>query len=409
MHLGGWRTHQRRSYFAVQITERWWVWALDAQLADDIDQPQADYFRTIAASIPAGAKIILCGPEPGWLYTKKKGNRALSVMDYVAWAAKNRSLSVPLVLSGDTHHYSRYEGSDGETQFITSGGGGAFLHSTHQVEEEVNLDRKDDRYYWLDGKVKKLTLGESGGVKAVYPSKAESLSMLGGNFAFVAYNPAFAMVLGVVYWPLTLIAGSFPSDIYWIAPIVLISGFWAYTRNQEGGGWKTVAVSAGNGLLHTGAVLLVTRLVARLNALYLADALASVGRLVPWLNSTEPGLAGWPRTVFVVTGIETVLIGGIIAGFLFGAYLYITSRWFDMNHNDAFSSMRRDSHRHFLRLRVKGDEVTVFPIGLTKVPKRHEWVVNTSKQGSPPPAYVPDPALAPHMIEPAVTVRPKRV
>src|SRR4030095_15029834 len=42
-HIGGWRTRQRRSYFALRVTEKWWIWCIDIQLANDMDQPQADY------------------------------------------------------------------------------------------------------------------------------------------------------------------------------------------------------------------------------------------------------------------------------------------------------------------------------------------------------------------------------
>jgi hypothetical protein len=42
-HLGEWRSYQRRSYFAIRITESWWLWATDIQLADDMDQPQAEF------------------------------------------------------------------------------------------------------------------------------------------------------------------------------------------------------------------------------------------------------------------------------------------------------------------------------------------------------------------------------
>jgi hypothetical protein len=46
------------------------------------------------------------------------------------------------------------------------------------------------------------------------------------------------------------------------------------------------------------------------------------------------------------------------------------SRWWNLNHNDAFSAMRLDSHRNFLRLRIKDDAVTIYPIGLNRVPRR---------------------------------------
>ncbi|MDX8540784.1 metallophosphoesterase [Mesorhizobium abyssinicae] len=382
MHLGGWRTHQRRSYFAVQLTERWWVWAIDAQLADDIDQPQKEYFLEIAKAMPDNAKIILCGPEPGWLYTGKAGNKALSVMSYVGWIAlrQKRGITLPLVLSGDTHHYSRYVADDGNTQFVTSGGGGAFLHPTHQVAPSVDLDRAVDGYSWLTGHIKKLTLGSDQGKEAVYPSKAESLSMLRGNFAFVWYNPAFAAVLGAAYWILSLASAVIPEDIYYLAPLLLFAGFWGYTKNQEGGGLKTFLVSAVNGLLHS------------------VGAAVTIGA-VAWFNARYIDLAAWPRASFLLHAVETILVGGIIAGSLFGAYLYLTSRWLNMNHNDAFSSMRRNSHRHFLRLRIKGDTVTIFPVALKTIPKRKDWRVNADKIGQPPPAYVPASPLRPELIE----------
>jgi hypothetical protein len=38
--------------------------------------------------------------------------------------------------------------------------------------------------------------------------------------------------------------------------------------------------------------------------------------------------------------------------------------------------MRLDSHRHFLRMRLKHGKLTVFPIGLDHVPAREGWKIN---------------------------------
>lgn len=393
LHLGGWRSHQRRSYFALQLTDKWWIWAMDAQLDDDVDQPQKDYFAAIAKGMPDNANIILCGPEPGWLYTLKQGSKSFSVIEYVGWIALNRrkGLKLPLVISGDTHHYSRYSGDDGVTQFVTSGGGGAFLHPTHQLRPDIDVNRPDDGITWL-GRVKKLTLGKDAAApadapkEACYPTRAESTSMLGGNFGFLFLNPGFAFVLGVVYSLLGLVAARYPTDILYIAPLVLFLGFWAYTKQQEGGGTKVLAVSAVNGMMHGAAVVLLACLFGRLNAMC-------------------PELANWPRSAFVLYAAEMVVVGGAVAAILFGIYLYCSSRWFNINHNDAFSSMRRDSHRHFLRMRIKDDTVTLFPIALDRVPARRDWKLNAEKVGNPPPVYVPAQALAPHLIESPVTVR----
>jgi hypothetical protein len=394
LHLGGWRSHQRRSYFALQLTEKWWIWAMDAQLDDDVDQPQKDYFSAIAKGMPDNANIILCGPEPGWLYTLKQGSKSFSVIEYVGWIAlnKRKSLKIPLIVSGDTHHYSRYAGDDGVTQFVTSGGGGAFLHPTHQLKPEIDVNRPDDGITWL-GRVKKLTLGKdasapAGSVpkEACYPTRAESTSMLAGNFAFLFLNPGFAFVLGVVYWLLGLVAANYPTDAFYVAPLVMCLGFWAYTKQQEGGGTKVLAVSVLNGLVHGAVVVALAQLFGGLNAMC-------------------PGLAFWPRSAFVLYGAEMILGGGAIAAILFGIYLYCSSRWTDINHNDAFSSMRRDSHRHFLRMRIKGDTVTIFPIALDRVPARRDWKLNADKVGNPPPVYVPTQPLVPHLIESPITIR----
>jgi hypothetical protein len=396
LHLGGWRSHQRRSYFALQLTPNWWVWAMDAQLAHDVDQPQKDYFAAIAKGMSDNANIILCGPEPGWLYTLKQGSKSFRVIDYVGWIALNeqRGLKIPLVLSGDTHNYSRYVGDDNHTQFITSGGGGAFLHPTHHLESNINVDRASEGVSWLDGRVKQLTLGRAGDPnaangpvqkEALYPSRKESLALLTGNFRFVAYNSEFAILLGALYWLLGLIAISFPWDASYLAPIILFVGFWSYTKKQEGGGAKVFFVSAGNALLHSLAVIFIALFFSQANEIYL-------GRT-------------WPRFSFLLFAAEMIVVGGVIAAALFGGYLYASSRWWNLNHNDAFSSMRLDSHRNFLRIRIKDDELTIYPIGLDRVPRRHEWRFNTDRTGTPPPVYVPVSPLTPHLIETPIAVR----
>jgi hypothetical protein len=180
-HLGSWRSRQRRSYFAIQLTQTWWLWATDIQLADTMDQPQADYFNRIATSMPDNSKIIMCSAEPGWLYTDTN-SKSWEITDFAVGLAvearkpdgTSKGHTVPLLLSGDTHHYSRYESAD--TQFITSGGGGAFLHPTHHLEQSVSLK-------WLTTK-KKLQLGKIpdlpaerrlGGVELLFGGNGQTL------------------------------------------------------------------------------------------------------------------------------------------------------------------------------------------------------------------------------------------
>jgi len=374
LHLGGWRGWQRRSYFALQITDKWWIWAMDAQLDDDVDQPQKDYFDQIARGMHDESKIILCGPEPGWLYTLQKGNKALSVVDNIAWSAvsKKKGLQVPIVLSGDTHHYSRYSGDDGITQFITSGGGGAFLHGTHWLEDEVELKEDKGNAYWLGGKVKKLDLKTSPATphtpvseEACYPTRAESRKMLRGDFKFVRLNSGFCGLLGVLYWLVGLAVVHLNPDAIPLAIVVLGLGFWAYTKRGEGDSSKVRFVSAVNGLLHSAFIVPSAFLFAS-------------------LNQELPGFAGWWLPGLLIFLAEMSFVGFLFGGFMFGAYFYLSARYLNMNHNDAFSAMRLDSYRNFLRIQIKGDQATIYPVGLTRIPKRHEWKINTGKKGAPP-------------------------
>jgi hypothetical protein len=286
-------------------------------------------------------------------------------------------------------------GDDG-TQFVTSGGGGAFLHPTHALADTVNIDRPDDGIVWLGGRVKTLTLAErpasgpkAAPEKACYPSRSESRRMLAGNLAFPVYNPGFAVILGVIYWLLGLAAVQLrPFDGVCIALVVLCGGFLLYTRKQEGGGAKVNIVSIANGVIHAVALIYLAHLANAWNA--------------------HRDLPAWPRDGmwrFLIFALEMIAIGGVVAAELFGIYLALSSALLNLNHNDAFSSMRRDSHRHILRMRLTANEATLYPIGLDRVPRRHEWRRNEAKRGSPAPAFVPAKPLMARLIEPPVLIR----
>ena len=72
-----------------------------------------------------------------------------------------------------------------------------------------------------------------------------------------------------------------------------------------------------------------------------------------------------------------------------------------MNYNDAFSAFRLGSYNNFLRLRITGNTLEIFAIGLQDVPKRHEWTANPkAAHGNPEePVFVPIVPLRPHLIE----------
>ena len=64
--VGGWGAFQSRSYFAVQLSERWWLWGLDSQLDAPIDAEQLAFFHD-ARRLLGDADVILCTASPSWL------------------------------------------------------------------------------------------------------------------------------------------------------------------------------------------------------------------------------------------------------------------------------------------------------------------------------------------------------
>jgi hypothetical protein len=393
-HFGSWRTHQRRSYFAIQITENWWLWAVDIQLAEDIDQPQDDYFRSIADAMPDNAHIILCSAEPGWLYTDTN-DKSWEVMGFAIGIAKEagKNFKIPILISGDTHHYSRYASPDGK-QFITSGGGGAFLHPTHQLEPEVEIK-------W-SGKTK-LALGQIPAATkdakpefACYPSQNISRRLTWWNLIFAFTNWDFSLLMGAIYGLAGILIGLRDQwDAYAILTLFFGAPILWYTTDQEKSRRPAVLISCAlHTLAHVVAVVLSAQMFTAWNA----------------VNQILPGqwYSGW---IWLLTFLlQMGVVGAVIGSTIFGWNMLITCLALRMNRNDAFSSFRLGSYNNFLRVRISGDTAEVFAIGLEDVPRRKDWKDNPKHKppGHPDePVFIPERPLKPHLIE-RVTVTPAK-
>jgi hypothetical protein len=371
--LGNWGSMQRRSYFSVKLTEKWWLWGIDIALIRDMDQPQADYFVHAAKQIPEEANIILCSAEPGWYEAAEEG-ASYRILGYASSLARNanRNLRIPLVLSGDTHHYARYEGAG--TQFVTSGGGGAFLHGTQDREEEIPI-----RWYHQAEQALRL--------ETLYPSKPESRKMLRGDLGFFEKNVGFSYTLGIAYWLFAFVLTSlWRIDVAIIEYLLLFSGFYFYELYQEGKfEWGTVVSNLAHAALHFAAIV-------------------GLSQLALWFYPIvfPPVQAHWFWWALALLPI--VPMGAHIAGFIFGLNLYVTCRFFGRSNNDAFSAMKLDSHRHFIRIEIDGDKLTLYPIAVDKVPTRAAWRSNPNRSPEAPSVFVADPPLKYRLIEEPIVI-----
>lgn len=157
--IGGWQTRQRRSYFAVQLPNRWWLIGLDSQLGSFIDAPQLEFFATkVSAHLQQGDAVILCAAVPAWVHTAEEDSDAFNSL---YWFERNivrtridditgeripTGAATRLWISGDSHHYARYtETLEPEApeaaaqQMITCGLGGAYLSATHRLPKRLVL------------------------------------------------------------------------------------------------------------------------------------------------------------------------------------------------------------------------------------------------------------------------------
>lgn len=116
--LRGYTTVQDASYFALRLAPGIDLWGADRQLRE-VDFEQRAFF---AEQRQDGRGVVLCLADPvrAFLETNPAGQH---ILDALHLRLEDDGL---LVLSGDTHHYSRER--VGNSDHVTAGGGGAFLH-----------------------------------------------------------------------------------------------------------------------------------------------------------------------------------------------------------------------------------------------------------------------------------------
>jgi hypothetical protein len=420
--VGSWRATQNRSYFARRLTDQWWVWGIDTQLTDDIDAPQADYFVAVAQSMRPGDNVILCTGVPCWLDAESSGENEAGKekfyrsLDYIAGIVKSqgKGARVRAVLSGDIHHYSRYSSDDG-VQFITAGGGGAFLHPTHNLKDEFKAIWMGSQHT-LSLKTDPADPAAPSGKPACYPPREDSRKLVLKNLGFVSKNPEFCLTLGGLFWIVSVFLALWRDDVIKDSPFATDASFalWSWSCS-------IAAAVAGSPLFTAvAAIFLVVfrtytdekvghwrwAIGALHGAVHLLIVLAVMSLSVP-LNFQLFGIAPGGYGSWVATALEMVLVGGFAGGAVWGLYLMITCGLFGMHANDAFSAMRLDCYRQFLRMRLTPDSLTIYPIGIDRSPSRGQWQPNpkAAAGNQDEPMYEPEPgALSPHLIEPPIRI-----
>lgn len=368
----GWRTRQRRSYFALRLPGRWWLIGTDFQLGSDIDALQVEYFKKVAAVMQPGDRIILCCAEPHWVFVEAYQTLDPEVNDnnlrYLERVFARSGARTWVHLAGDLHHYRRHAHDNG-TQKITAGGGGAFLHPTHGT-----------RVAMLPGGF---------ALKAAYPAESVSRRLAWRNLLFPFINPKFGWVTASIYamvgwwWQIGGLGRVF-------GPLLIVVGFVLFTDTHSA--WYRRAAGTLHGVCH----------------LFGAWGLAAAGSAIGVSLATDWPLFGaaWLQTL--VGGITLFGGGWVVGSFIMGLYLLISLNVFGRHSNEAFSALRIDDFKHFIRLHIGGNgELRIFPMKIERVARA--WRPVRGASATDAQLEPDDPrATAPESIERAILVPPAR-
>ncbi len=477
--IGGWKLEQRRSYFAVRLSQDWWLWGIDIALDSRIDSPQQAYFRDVlnhhAVHALRPANIILCTAKPVWLDNPKHSDDAYNNLAYFIDKIEGHNpppevqthrkdaqgttddapqAQVKVILSGDIHHYSRYESRKTGHQMIVAGGGGAYLAATHRIPERVlkvtaqngesGVENKrlqspatDDDHFCLS--------------EYTYPRRLESralswrvlgLGLMSENWSFgVAVGALYLGIVARVEGARALMTGSladawqhlsaFPLNHAPARSLLLtglaVAGAAAFTAGTNNGSrFMRLVWGACHGLSHIIAALW---LLAWLSDPRLKLTAAHVQAALPITILGAPVAPAVHAIIYVALACPLSVT-------LLGAFLLVSDRLFGWHTNELFAFQSIVDFRNFLRMKIdhRGD-LTIYPIGLRQVPTRwRERIIREPEptadppterthppverahapaKPAPPPAERPNPSryepgdavLEPHLIEAPIVVR----
>ena len=378
--IGGWGTFQSRSYFAVHLWGDWWLWGVDSQLNRDVDAHQIEYFTDAADKIGADGQVILCTATPAWLEADVRDPRRTDsepTLGTMLWfiyrtLGKDRRDRVRLILTGDKHHYVRYECPDQvdhDPPLVTCGGGGAFLSSTHNLPERLSFQWRRWNRRQPQPEAAYVVASNHDGEPAMFPTKDESRANVASlGWLAVAWRNGLLLpiLIALLNWSASSALshlgfepidndGAFRMSTAWAwmllgVYLAALGGF--ATKGAQDAAWPAVATSISKRLRVWAAFLflLVVHVVFQLVAICGACALTD------WLSLDDP------LSSVVTLGLLAVF--GVLA---FAAYLHAADL-LGLHDLEAYSAMGLTGYKSIVRLRFASDGVTAYVWGVRDVP-----------------------------------------
>ncbi|MCX6197727.1 MAG: metallophosphoesterase [Bacteroidetes bacterium] len=424
--IGGWQTAQERSYFAVTLPHNVWVFGIDIQLEGAIDDLQLQYFEGVMKKIANDAKIILCTAEPNWYQcTEDVKSTQFRTLDYfirriiyqegVTNEQEQKNAKLILVLTGDSHHYAAYKAEvdyttnidkpetqkKWETLFITAGGGGAFLHPTHNLHDKNEAGENELRYEFPEktkdeGRSFKSKINWNFTYKECYPAKADSKKMTWGNLKFgfqslllsalfgflyaavflsvenysivndAAYNPIVSFSSHLAKQPLANVTWEVTKEVL-ANPVALVFSLFFVTIFFV---VATLYKRKPNLMIGLGITHLLVQFI--LMCTFIGLSIHCISHCFFSDDTNKMLSPGFRVCAFaIIFGI-----GFLVSGFVMGIYFIIANLGFKVHDNEAFSSLSVQDYKNFLRLKITKEELTVYVVRIKKVAK--DWREKTS-------------------------------
>ena len=391
--IGDWCTRQRRSYFALRLPNNWWIWAIDIQLDTYIDDVQLDYFLT--QEVAPGDKVILMTAKPAWVKSvpgrvEPESWRYLSYFEERVVRASGAHLA--LTITGDIHHYARYEPRDEpeEPTRLTAGGGGAYLSGTHTLYPELHVRSLDSE----ESETVTYSLAE------VYPRAADSRRLSNGVLQLARLNPSFAGLIGGLYVLLGMaMLGALNGGADGLYETATANGFSGLLAAAAGGmSLVVVALLFGatfgsldlvpNPLEQKMGVVRATKLARLAVALAHAAIHVLIATLVLWLVLKVVG--DHPLAIWAL-GLAALFAAGVALGAtVWGFFMLVVHKvrgskaW--RNANEVFTAQSIPDYKNLVRMRFAADgSVTLYPLGVDRTGRAWDY----TPEAAPAPTFSP--------------------
>lgn len=382
--IGGWKTQQARSYFAIQLPHNWWFFAFDIQLCADIDKPQLDYFDAVINQLTAQDKVIFATATSAWLTASLTKDDEHENITFLEKRIVSSGARVYLNVAGDIHNYAHYQNSERSRHKITAGGGGAFLHYTHTMPRTLEVKEASGKHHYKveenqffpSPKVsKKVSRGAllfflknksvsfflSGYfLLALWVTQSASISNGGNLLHTLSQLPgSCTLLLDAIAAFLSVFSLSPASSLLFAIYIAGMVGFCEppLEKSETARTLKRWAVGITHALLQLTLMIALTVFFTRLNP------------------SLSDSVLGFIHPTLLLC-LEVAMIGGVACGFVMGFYLYLSHTLFAFHKEAASSCNRIEDYKNFLRFHINASgDLKIYPMGIAQV--EQNWVLNT--------------------------------